>query len=214
MPTPVVIPNAMTMTLNWSGETRTWSNVIGCMGAPTLPTIDQTLANALMTALGSQANFVVLLGQLAPTVVLESVSIRDISAPNRAEFTSTSTPLAGGGTGDPLPLNVASCVTLRTAGAGKRFRGRIYFSGFTEAANDATGRMSTAAFNASTSGAQGIFAAVAAHGLQMAVLGRPRAAVTIPAVSRPALDGIATAVSGLVTRDQKWESQRRRTGRS
>lgn len=33
---------------------------------------------------------------------------------------------------DTLPLNVAMCVTLRTAGRGKSSRGRVYLAGFSE----------------------------------------------------------------------------------
>lgn len=35
-------------------------------------------------------------------------------------------------TGEPLPINLAVCVTLRTAGRGRSSRGRKYISGFTE----------------------------------------------------------------------------------
>lgn len=209
----LVIPNAALLTLNWSGETRTWKNVIGCVGTGGLPTIDQALANALFTGISTAAGFTAMLAHFASTVIFESISIRDIHAPNLPEFTSQGTPVSGGGTLDALPLSVAAVVTIRTAKAGKSFRGRTYFSGWDEASNDAQGRsvgfVNTSAESAMTS----INSILAGHSMTVAVLSRPQDAKTIPARSIPARTGQATPVSAFITRNNKWESQRRRTGR-
>jgi hypothetical protein len=209
----LVIPNAALITLNWSGETRTWKNVIGAVGTGALPVIDQTLANNLFTGISTAAGFVNLLALLANTVVFESLTIRDIHAPNLPEFTSAGTPVSGGGTDDCLPLNVAAVVTIRTALAGKSFRGRNYFSGFSEAQNDATGRQLPAVNTAIVGAMTSINSILAGHSMTVAVLSRPSDAVTIPAKTTPARVGQGTAVSAFVARNTKWESQRRRTGR-
>jgi hypothetical protein len=209
----LVIPNAAVLTLNWSGEARTWKNVIGMVGTGALPTIDQALADALFSGISTAAGFTGMLAHFANTVVFESVSVRDIHGPNLAEFTSAGTPVSGGGSLDALPLSVAAVVTIRTARAGKSFRGRTYFSGWDEASNDATGRQ-VAFVNTSAQGAMvSINSILAGHSLTIAVLSRPTDAVTIPARTTPARTGQATAVSAFVTRNSKWESQRRRTGR-
>lgn len=209
----LVIPNAALVTLVWSGETRTWRNVLGAVGTGALPAIDQALANALFTGISTAAGFVNLLALLAPTVVFETLTIRDISGPNRAEFTAAGTPVSGGGIGDALPLSVAAVVTVRTALAGKSFRGRTYFSGFTEGQNDATGRQLPAVNTAIVGAMTSINSILAGHSLTVAVLSRPRDAKTIPAKTIAAKTGQGTAVSTFIARNTKWESQRRRTGR-
>lgn len=213
MPTPLVIPNAMILKLRWSGETRVWLNVLGAMGNPSLPVIDQALANSLHAAIGGAAGFQQLISLLAPTVIWEGVAIKDISSANRAEFISVGTPLSGAGTGDPLPLSIAACLTIRTALSGKSFRGRTYFSGFTEAQNDATGRQVPAVNTAIATAVAAVNTALTAHTMIIAVLSRPQAARTIPARDIFFRPGTATAFTGVVARNAKWESQRRRTGR-
>lgn len=209
----LVVPNAGLLTLNWSGETRTWHNVIGLVGQAALPTFDQALAEGLFTGISTAAGFVSLLARLAPTVVFESLTIRDIHLPNRPEFTSTGTPVSGGGTGDCLPLNVAAVVTVRTALAGKSFRGRTYFSGFAESENDAQGRQSAAVNTSIVSAMTSINSICAGHSLTIGVVSRPQDAKTIPAKTITSRAGQATAVQSFAARNTKWESQRRRTGR-
>lgn len=210
----LVIPNAAITKLTWAGGSRTWQNVIGVVATAALPTIDQALANNLMT--DAAAAFVSSgLNALMPTTSqLLSVSVRDISGPNRPEFVSAGAGSAGTGTGDLLPLNVAAVATLRTAGAGRSFRGRVYLSGFTETQNDATGRTSAAVNTGIVTFLNSLNTSWTARGLRLAVLSRPRDAVTIPERTIPAHTGFATAVTAVLARNTKWESQRRRTGRT
>lgn len=210
----LVIANSAYIKLLWSGPSRNWLNVIGAQGNPTLPAINQAFADSLFAAIKANANVQALFPLLPTTVSLTGIAIRDISVANRAEFTSTGAALAGSGTGDPLPLNTAACVTLRTAGAGKSFRGRAYISGFNEAQNDATGRIAAAANTAASNFLAGMNAALVANSLAMAVLSRPRDAKTIPAKTIQAHTGFSTPVTAFVVRNTKWESQRRRTGRT
>ncbi len=104
-------------------------------------------------------------------------------------------------------------VTLRTALAGKSFRGRTYFSGFDEGENDATGRQSAAVNAAIVAAVSGINQVLVTHSLAIAVLSRPQAARTIPAKDIFFRAGTANAVTSFIARNSKWESQRRRTGR-
>lgn len=210
----LVIPNSCIIKIRWQMGGRLWLNVLGGQGNPVLPTIDATLAEALFvdtkTALTSSG-----LGALLGTsVALDSLFIRDISAANRFEFKSTGAGQVGTGTGDPLPLNVAACVTLRTTGAGKSFRGRTYFSGFTEAQNDPGGRQAAAVGTAVVAFVNAINTAYKARAIALAVLSHPRDAVTIPEKIIPGKPGFGTAVSVVEHRNTKWESQRRRTGRT
>lgn len=209
-----VITGCGVIKIVWSGPTRTWLNVLGFKATGTFPTVDQAFANFVHSTVGAAANSSGLTGHLASTVIFERVLVRSLNSPAQAEISSTGTPLAGGGTGDVLPLNVASCVTLRTALAGKSFRGRTYISGFAESENDAGGRITTAANNAAAAFITAINTALNTAGVPLAVLSRPYAGKTVPAKTFPARTGQGNIVTAAIVRDTKWESQRRRTGRS
>lgn len=211
-PNPV-IANAGHLTLNWSGPQRTWQNVLGVTGTTALPNFDQALADTLFNTLRADPSMTAYMSFMASTTILESLSIRSLNTANQPLFTSTGTPLGGAATGDPLPLSVASCVTLRTALAGKRFRGRMYLSGWSETSNDTAGRMTQGASTASVQLVSALTNTLAVNGMNLAVVGRARDPVTIPAVTRPALPGIVNRATAGIVRNLKWESQRQRTGR-
>lgn len=213
MAPPRIIANCGQLTLNWSGTTRTWRNVFGLIGNPTLPVFDQTLANTLFTGISTAFTGSGLATLFSDLAILESITIRDLHVANAAPIVSTGTPIGGGSTADMLPLNAAAVVTLRTAFAGKSFRGRSYIAGFDETANDVNGRISAAANTAAQAFVQNIVVTLTAHSLAMAVLSFPRDAKTIPAKTHPAFPGMGNTVTGLQTRTTKWNSQRRRTGR-
>lgn len=214
MATPLVIPNCAIITLHWSGPTRTWVNVLGARATGAMPVIDQAFANTLHTFTVSTLTGAAVLTHLATTTIFENLSVRSINAANLPEFTSTGTPAAGAGAGDSLPLSVAACVTLRTALAGKSFRGRVYFSGFDEGENDATGRMSAAASSSVANFMTNWSAGLSAQGMVGAVLSRPFGGRTIPAKVQAARPGQGNPITAAVSRNLKWESQRRRTGRT
>jgi hypothetical protein len=209
-----VIPNCGTLKIQWQGLTRTWLNVFGIVGNPTLPTITQALSDTLATEIRAQFTSTGLAALMATTVSLNTILLRDISVANRPEFTGAGAGVPGTGTGDALPVSLAAVVTLRTAAAGKSFRGRTYLSGFTEGQNDAAGRQAAAVNTASVAFVQAVVGVLTAHGMGMAVLSRPRDPLTIPEKVILGKPGFATVVTALVARNTKWETQRRRTGRS
>jgi hypothetical protein len=210
----LVIANTVLLRVMWSGGGRSWQQVFAARGNPGLPVVDQGLADALSTAWGAQMSASGLLPLLSTGVTFTGLAVRDISAANKAEFISAAGEMAGTGLGDLLPLSVAACVTLRTAGAGKSFRGRTYFSGFIESENDASGRQAAAVNTAVVSLLNNFNTQLGAHTLALAVASRPADAVTIPAISRPARTGQSNPVTSIIARNTKWESQRRRTGRT
>jgi hypothetical protein len=214
MAVPLVIPNALLVKINWTMGTRQWMNTMVLRATAAMPTIDQTFANNLFTDWSTAVTNQGLLPLLSATASCPNLSVRDISAANRPEFVSSGTALVGTGTGDPLPLSAAAVVTLRTAQAGKSFRGRIYFGGFTEAQNDASGRQAAAVNTATKNTVDQFNGSIAARGVQLAVGSRPAEAKTIPAKTTPARAGQANPVTVTLARNTKWESQRRRLGRT
>jgi hypothetical protein len=139
------------------------------------------------------------------------VSLRDLRTIDQAFVDSSITAIPGTAVGDPLPANVSAVITLRTALAGRRNRGRFYVIPFDEASNDSTGRIGTAAKAALDSFATNLPGSIEASGGTMAILNRPvfnKADCTV--LRQPGLVNVTQAV----VRDTRWDSQRRRLGRS
>lgn len=80
--------------------------------------------------------------------VLREIYVADWASATGPTFTSTtSLPASGGNANDPVPGNVAACVTFRSDGRGRSSRGRNFVAGATEnvtAGNQFTGPFVTA----------------------------------------------------------------------
>jgi hypothetical protein len=59
--------------------------------------------------------------------------VKDLRAANNPEYLSSSGPAAGTAVGAAASINTALVATLRTAQAGRGFRGRVYLAGLTNA---------------------------------------------------------------------------------
>jgi len=66
------------------------------------------------------------------------VSLRDLTSSSGIvyEYAGPPLPVSGGAMGQPLPSSVAVVVSLRTGLAGRSFRGRLFFGGFSEQQSD------------------------------------------------------------------------------
>lgn len=119
--------------------------------------------------------------------------------------TGTAVPLAaapGGASGDPLPGNVALCVSFRTAARGRSFRGRNFVCGLVEP--NVSGNTITTAW------AEGI-----ANAYEQLLI--PDEFVNVPWVvlsrysnNQPRGTGITTPVTNVLVVDYTVDSQRRR----
>lgn len=192
----LVVPNTVLVRLIWSqGGVPSAVNVLGGLVAGGL-VVNQALANTVGSAIKAALTTSGLGAQLGTTIALANVGIRDIRGANLAEYTDTGAAVAGTGAGDILPPNVAACCTLRTGFAGKSFRGRVYFFGFTEASSGSLGTAISAVPTA-------VEAFVAAAGTAMGASG-----ITHAVVSR--LRAQSNAVIAADMRTQSWNTQRRR----
>jgi hypothetical protein len=200
----VVVANAGFLTLRWgSGGTPAWMNVIGILNAGNIA-FTQTLANTLDTAVKAAVTSSNLVSNLAPAASLISCSIRDLRSPNQPEYVGSGAAVPGTAATESnlLPLQTALVITLRTALAGRRYRGRVYLAGYAELQNSATGTMvgTVGSVNFVTA----IKSALMSNGLDMAVVSRPKPNLPVPWA------GAATAVTAVVARDSVWDTQRRR----
>lgn len=193
---PLVVPQAVLMRLIWTLAGTPYAiNVIGTRKEGS-PTINQAFANAIGSTVKSGYTASTLAAQHAPNVALANVGVRDISTPFNAEFLDAGAAVPGTGSGNLLPKQVAACVTLRTAKAGKKFRGRVYLPGFVATANDANGLMTTAAGNAAAGFLVSLIANLPAAGLRLAVVSR--------------VDLSTELVTNAQSRDNQWDTIRGR----
>lgn len=182
-------------------------NVFGFDNPTHATSINQALADGLDADAKSAFTASGLAACVATSVSLSRVGIRDIHTANQPEFLGTAAAVAGASAGDLLPPQTALVVTLRTALAGPRFRGRSYLPGFTEADNAALGSASPACATAAASFVNALAAAMQARNIRMAVVSRPLVDPVTGAVTRP---GAVTQVVSALVRNNVWDTQRRR----
>lgn len=213
MPGPIVIAGAAQVRIYYSQTGVRFINAVGAIGSPASG-VNQALADALDAAIKTAFTSSGFAGTCATALSLTQVGIRSLNAPNLAEFVGAAAAVPGTGTGDPLSRSTTGVVTLRTAQAGKSYRGRLYLPPQTEANNDSFGNQVTAAGTAANAFVTGIRNALSASGLTCAILSPAlperlnHAGQTLPA--KP---GFATAVVSNQVRNSNWGTQRRRVHR-
>lgn len=194
-----IVPNGAQVRIRWGFSGAPGMNVIGATGSGT-GTITQATADSLDSAIkaawassGYQA--------LCPgSTTLDYVGIRATNDATNAEFIGSGAPEAGDSIGsDALPRGASVVVTMRTAKAGKSYRGRVYLGGWDESANAAGAAIASGALTAANAFITAIGTALAAQGMQLAVLSN-----TVH---------LATPVTSHLVRNAGWGSQRNRNVR-
>lgn len=222
MPISPVIANTIEVRLLWALAGNGAVNVLHATSSSA--PVNQALANTLGAAIKSAFT-----ANLAPMMNsgsgLVRVGVRDLRVEHAAEFLDAGASVVGTGTGDSLPSQVALCMTLRTASAGKSFRGRVYLGGFTETQNDPAGLGIVAASTNCVAFLTAVSSAMSGSGLVFAVASRPAERSTVVKTTfhndgttttrtitqSPARAGGSTPVTSISSRNVAWETQRRRT---
>lgn len=222
MALPLVVPNAAQMRLIWTNTGQLAINVIG-LEVVGSPTFNQALADAVGAAVKS-AWTTHLAPRMGGAVGLAKVGLRDIRGAGLPEFIDSGATALGANPAEPLPRAASVAVTLRTARAGKKFTGRVYLPGWTEADNDAAGAQASTASTAAVAFLQAVDSGLSSSSLRIGVVSRPAERVVITKTTYHA-DGTTTvdtisdqsARAGQVTdvavfeaRNSRWEYQRRR----
>jgi hypothetical protein len=169
---PLIVPSGALVRLIWNAGSAPYAvNVIGCRktGATV---IDQALANAVGAMIKSGLNASGANGVMGTGISLANVGVRDISTANNVEFLDSGAAVPGGDVGKLLPPQVAQCITLRTARAGKSFRGRMYVPGYTITASDQNGAIVASTRDTTVAFVNAIRTGLPAHGLTMAIVSR------------------------------------------
>lgn len=207
----LVIPQGVLVRLIWNkGGEASAVNVLGALN-PGAVAINQSLANTVGAAIKARFTSSGYVGVISNQYALAQVTLRNINVANQAEFPDAGAAVVGTDTSHPLPPQTALVVTLRTAMAGPSYRGRVYMCGWGEGANDTTGLAVAGSAAGATAFVAGVQTDLAAAGLTLAVLSRPRDAdpLHIPPILAKA--GWGTAVTSIILRNLVWDTQRRRS---
>lgn len=192
----LVVPSAVLVRFIWAKSGTPFAvNVLGGRKV-SATTIDQGFANTLGAAIKAAFTSSAMNGQVGTTITLQNVGVRDISAPNRPEFRDVGAAVAGITAQDLLPPQVALCATLRTANAGKNYRGRYYQAGYTEQSNQADGTAAPGGPTTLVAWLTAVKDAMTASGLSLAIVSRTLA--------------VTTDVTLIQVRDNTWDTIRKR----
>lgn len=178
-------------------------NVLGVVNSTSV-NITQALTNTLGTAIKSAFTSSAHAASISTTVTLVNIGLRDLRTANTAEFLDSGAAVAGTQALELLPPQTSLCITLRTAFAGRSFRGRVYLAGFTEGDNIAGGATNSATSTPAVAFVTAIQSALVAQSLNLGVIHRPTQAPL------PVTSGFITPVTSIVCRDLVWDTQRRR----
>lgn len=127
MPTPV-FPTAYKVEALGSLFGVPLENVWYCQGADPFD-----LGDATAIAAAFQIGYADILTNLSQDVTYNQIVVTNLGGVSSGQYSLDITPPdAGSRTQDSLPGSVAFCVSLKSALAGRRFRGRKYFSGLGE----------------------------------------------------------------------------------
>lgn len=213
IPGPQIIPNTVEVVLNWElPNGKVVHNVLhGRVAGGFSATAG--VAEAIRAAITSGGDWTGYAAQLNDGVSLLGVSLRDLRAANMPLVDSTGVAAAGTATGDALPPEVALVVTLRTAFAGRGFRGRVYLPGFDTASLDPDGTATAGAISAARTFVQHVQSALTASGITLGIAQPARQAYTSPRTGAaiPARSATIVDVTNIVTRNDVFDSQRRRS---
>jgi len=164
MPTPLV-PNAVKVTVKGSLFGQVVDNVwaVGTTGAP-------TEAELLTIAAIFQTGYADIQSVLSQDYTVGEITCRYLGDAAGPEATLAIIPPQAGGSINPSsPGSVCLCVSLRTGLAGRRFRGRKYFSGITEVDQTANA-IDTDTCNNIVNSILGLMDALSTNGTPLAVV--------------------------------------------
>lgn len=212
---PVIIPNAVQVRLLWTlPNGKTVANVLHASVAGGF-SATSTVAEAVRAAIVASAGWTAWKARLNTTVSLAAVDIRDLRTGNNPLVASTGAAAAGTGAGTALPPGDALVVTLRTAFAGRSYRGRAYLPGLDSTALAAGGVAAAGTVTDATSFMTAVQTALSGQGMTLAVAQPARQQYTS---AKGTLHNARTAalqtVTSIVTRNTTIDHQRRRAGRS
>lgn len=215
IPGPQLAPQTIEIDLLWSlasGKTGIKNVLHGNVGGGFTAT--SAIAQAIYAAILASGSWTAYVPYLHTTASFVGVQLRDVRSPNLPFVASTGAATAGTGAASALPPGVSLPITLRTANAGRGFRGRIYLPGLDSATLvAATGAVLPAAATAAVNYVTAVQTALTGQGITLGIPQFGRQAYTgrkgRAIAARPAAAPIT--VTSIVNRLATFTSQRRRS---
>jgi hypothetical protein len=205
------IPQCVEVVLQWVLEDgKVAHNVLHARYAGTYPgTV--AMANAILTGLTTGAAWTAMATFITPTTTLSFVTLRDLNTPNQALIANNVAGGAGSSASAGLPNEVAVVVTLRTAKAGRAFRGRIYLPGWATNALGTGNVIAAACLTDINAWANTIPTVFTSQGLTFAIGQHSRVAYTSPiGTPHPKRDPTTVDITSQSVKDNHWDTIRRR----
>lgn len=211
----IVIPNCVQVRLIWTlPGGRTAYNVLHGTVAGGF-TATSAVAETVFTAVKAAAGWTSWKANVNSGISLAGLDLRDLRTANQPIVASTSAAAAGTGAGVALPPGDALCVSLRTANAGRSFRGRVYLPGLDSTALAAGGVAAAGTVTNSAAFVTAVQTSLASSSITLAIAQPQREAYTSPnGTFHAARSPGAAIVTSIVTRNNVIDHQRRRAGRS
>lgn len=215
IPGPTIIPNCIQVRLVWSQpNTKVVYNVLHASVAGGF-ILTVAVVDAVFTALKAAAGTTSWRARVNTGISLTGMDMRDERIANQPLVGSTTAAVAGTGAGGAIPPGDAFCVTLRTASAGRGFRGRVYLPGLDFSALAAGGVAAAGTMTDAVSFITALQTALSASALTLALAQPARAGYTGSTGAVHAARAAGTVViSSIVARNNVIDHQRRRAGRS
>lgn len=212
---PKVIPACVEVRLKWTlPNSKTVYNVlhasVGGGFAASAAIID-----AVFVAAVAAAGWTNYKPKLNTTVTFAGMDLRDLRSANLPLASSVAAASPGTGASGAIPPGDALCLTLRTAGAGRGFRGRVYLPGLDFSALAAGGVLAAATNTTAIAFLQAVQTAMTAQGMTLALAQPHRAAYTgKTGAAHAERAATVVAVTSIEARNIVVDHQRRRAGRS
>jgi hypothetical protein len=200
----LVVPNTVQVRLIWTVTGTPFAVNVLHFRNVTGVVVNQVLADNIATEIETAWGLAVgVSGNINSATGITRVDIRNLDEPSQPEYSGTVTGAVGNGSAEMLPKQVSLVATLRTALAGRSYRGRVYVPGFTESANSAGGVASVTAMSIAEGLVGNIRSGMAGLDLLMGV-------VSTRFNGAPRLINVITDVVSVQVRDNQWDNQRRR----
>lgn len=202
MPASLPVPNTIELKIHWGTvDSEFGVNVLHFLNVGAV-IVGQALADQLDTTIKGIFTTSGLAAVVAPPFGIRQIGVRNLALASQAEFLATGAGVIGTAVGEPLPSAIAQCYTLRTALAGRSFRGRVYLGFYGESASGGSNQSAGSA--AGTTFLDSIRTSlISAPNLHMCVVSR-----FLDGVLRPT--PLTTEVNAVQLRSINWNTQRRR----
>lgn len=210
---PGFVVNCVQVRLLFNDPSRSFMNVLHMVYTPAGP-LNPNIADTIFSSLKANTSWTTLMTFLPANTTFTGVDVRDLRTPNFPLIPSTTAAQPGTSASGPLPPQTAIVLTLRTAFAGRAYRGRVFFGGLALNADDGTGHISSPGASQAVQGAGGaIGAAMVAAGGTWGILQRWLPARTShTGAPLPERQPAVVQVQSFTVRDLIFDTQRRRTG--